>query len=93
MCALPRAPSAAARTSFSELEIGLPRETWNEFGSVEKWDLVDLLHGTLPEDPNGSMLPIRPEDILRALGRTDAEIRQIEADSEAEVIAGLLRRV
>lgn len=78
--------------SLSDFETALLRQAWERFGSIKKWDLIEILHTTLPEweDPNGSMKPIPPERVLRALGKTDAEIQQVEADGAANDLDLLL---
>jgi uncharacterized phage-associated protein len=56
------------------------------FGRMNKWSLVDWTH-ELPEwqDPRGSSLPIDPADILRAEGRSEADIQRI-AEGAAEAM-------
>lgn len=58
---------------FSDLslaETDLFSEVFNEFGAMDQWQLVRYTHdGGCPEwrDPDGSSLPIRPQDIFYAL--------------------------
>jgi uncharacterized phage-associated protein len=63
---------------LSKYEIGVLDSVYHKFGSMNIWVLRDFTH-TLPEwsDPHGSSFPIEPADILRASGRSDAEIREI----------------
>lgn len=79
---------------LSDYETSLLRRAWDDFGGIPKWDLIEVLHKTLPEweDPGGSVRPIRPEDILRAVGKTDDEIREIEADRAASVLDRLISK-
>ncbi len=47
-----------------------------EFGDKGEWDLVYYTHEKCPEwsDPQGSSIPIDPEEILRKIGKTPGEI-------------------
>ena len=51
------------------------------FGAMDQWSLVDYVH-TLPEwhDPEGTSTPIEYSDILRALGKSEDEISEIEGE-------------
>lgn len=53
------------------------------YGRMNWWQLRQLTHG-LPEwrDPEGSSLPIAPEEILRAEGKSPEEIERISQDAE-----------
>lgn len=68
---------------LSRYELGVLDSVYARFGRMNKWVLRDLTH-TLPEwnDPNGSSFPIYPEDILRAAGRSDSEIREMTEAAE-----------
>jgi uncharacterized phage-associated protein len=66
--------NAAARIpadllELSEADIGLLEETWERFGGMDQWKLRDWTHQNCPEwrDPEGSSLPIRPDDLFEAL--------------------------
>jgi uncharacterized phage-associated protein len=65
-----------------------------EYGKVEKWALVDLMHG-LPEweDPRGSSIPIDPAQILRAVGRSEREIRTMAENAEQALLIQELGRI
>lgn len=69
---------------LSDYEIGVLSGIHKRYGGMNKWALRDLTHG-LPEyrDPSGSMLPIMPEEILRAEGKTEAHIEAVRDDAEA----------
>lgn len=59
------------RLSDSDLEV--LAETWEEFGSWDRWDLVNYTHSTgCPEwqDPDGSSQPILYETLFEKLGYT-----------------------
>lgn len=60
-------------------------EVFEEFGSMDKWQLVELTH-TLPEweDPHGSSLPLALRDVLRGAGVDDEEADAIEHDLQGE---------
>ncbi len=55
-----------------------------EIHSVAPWEVSKWLHDNCPEwkDPSDSSRAIDPAEILRAAGRTDAEIKMIEESSE-----------
>lgn len=68
---------------LSRYDLSVLDDIYERYGKMNKWALRDLTH-TLPEwvDPNGSSLPIQPEDILRAEGRPSEEIEKIVSDAE-----------
>jgi uncharacterized phage-associated protein len=68
--------------TLSDAEVELIQSIYEEYGRMGKWRLVDLSHKILPEwhHPHGSSTPISYEDILRAVGKGDAEIAEIERD-------------
>ena len=53
---------------------------------LDRWKLRDFTH-TLQEwqDPNGSSLPITPENILEALGKSNQEVEEIRQGSNERV--------
>jgi uncharacterized phage-associated protein len=63
---------------LSRYETGVLGRIHAEYGHLNQFQLRDLTH-ELPEwtDPNGSSLPIDPRDILKAEGKSDAEIAKI----------------
>ena len=63
---------------LSEAEDEFLDETSRNFGHMNRWKLVDLVH-TLPEwkDPDGSAFPIEYADILKAQNKKPDEIRAI----------------
>ncbi len=69
---------------LSDAEEELLRAVHKEFGHLDKWKLVGLLHQMLPEwqDPGRSSSPIAYRDILLAGGKTDLEIAAIEEELE-----------
>ena len=78
--ALIRDPGVEA---LSEYETEVLDKIYDQYGQMDKWQLVDLTH-KLPEwqDPQGSSIPIDPLVILRDAGVSEAEIRQIVEESE-----------
>lgn len=69
---------------LSEAEEKLLDSVDDHFGNRSVWKLVDWMHvdGNIPEwsNPEGSSAPISYGDILRALGKSNEEIEQIEAE-------------
>jgi uncharacterized phage-associated protein len=76
--------SPPAEGALSDYEISVLHEVHEKYGRMGKWALVDLTH-TLQEwtDPGGSSYPIRPEDILRASGKSDEEIKHLTGEAES----------
>ncbi|MDH2299656.1 Panacea domain-containing protein [Cobetia sp. 29-18-1] len=65
---------------LSRADIASLDRVWEEFGSMDRWQLVDLVHETCAEwkDPNGSAFPISPQDVFKALGRSSSQ-SEVEA--------------
>lgn len=76
-----RSPGVA---NLSEAETELLDTVFRDCIGKGKWDLVDLTH-TFPEwrNPGRSMQPIAVEEILKALGMSDEDVRRIR-DTAAE---------
>jgi uncharacterized phage-associated protein len=68
---------------LSQYELRVLDATFDEFGYMNRWDLVGLTHD-LPEwvNPNGSPVPIEPETILREEGWDPAAVRNAAHDAE-----------
>lgn len=68
---------------LSEAEESLIREVFDQHGAKSRWEIRDFTH-TLAEwqDPKGSSIKIDYKDILRAGGKTEAEIESILEDIE-----------
>ena len=64
-------------------EVRLLEEAVTCVQTLDKWKIVEYTH-TLPEwkNPNGSSLPITPEDILRALHKPDEAVEEIRQASD-----------
>jgi len=73
----------AGSDELSRAEEDLIREIFGKFGHMSRWAIVDYSH-TLSEwvDPEGSMFPIEYRDILKAGGKTESEIAEIERELE-----------
>jgi uncharacterized phage-associated protein len=71
-------------SEISHAEETLIDEIYAAYGKRNRWDLVRLSH-ELPEwqDPKGGAIPIEYRDILRAGGKTEAEVAAIEAELES----------
>ncbi len=70
----------AGREKLSQAEIDLVGSIFERYGHIVEWDLVALLHKELPEwqNPKGSRIPIHYEDILKAVGKDEAEIKAVQ---------------
>jgi uncharacterized phage-associated protein len=68
---------------LSVAEESLIDEMFKRFGAKNRWELVDIAHN-LPEwkNPEGSAIPLRYEDILRAEKRPQEEINEILRELE-----------
>lgn len=73
---------------LSVAELALIEEVFARHGKMNRWDLVEHVH-TFPEwqDPDGSALPISYHDILKAGGKTEAEIAAVLEDIEELICA------
>ncbi len=65
---------------LSEREINIIDDIDKKFKNFNQWKMVEYCHDNLPEwqDPGCTSVPIRIEDILRALDKTEIEIGLIE---------------
>lgn len=77
---------------LSNAELNLTEEVFNDFGSLSRWELVDLTHDKFSEweDPEGSAIPIDYTDILKAGGKTEIEITAIKHELEG---LALIKRI
>lgn len=76
------------RAALSQAEAETLDSVFEKYGALGPWELEKLTH-TFAEwkHPGKSCLPIEPEDILRAVGKTDAELEsaRIEAVTTAHL--------
>jgi uncharacterized phage-associated protein len=70
---------------LSRAEEHMLQSIFDQYGHMNRWDLVDLVH-KFPEwrNPHGSSIPIRIEEILRALEEPAENIEAIVAELENE---------
>lgn len=80
------APQVAGKTQRDLLELSdadaeILAETWDRFGHLTEWQLRDFTHEHCPEwtDPDGSMMPLKFEDLFRALNFSNDQTREYEA--------------
>ncbi len=54
---------------LSDADVMVLNDTWQQFGTMTGWQLRDYTHAHCPEwkDPDGSMIPMKPEDLFSAL--------------------------
>jgi uncharacterized phage-associated protein len=86
-----RNPSAVPNSQLSPAEEALLDEVFARFGKMNRWDLVKYTH-TLPEwtDPQGSSLPIAPDDILVSEGYSEKDVAEMRAEWEEAAYAASL---
>ncbi len=69
---------------LSEMEVGLVEEVFKEHGYKNRWRIRDETHKFGEwRDPDGSMIPITYEDILKAGGKTPEEVQEIREEIES----------
>lgn len=71
---------------LSEAELEILRDVYEEYRAMDTWELIRHLHDVLPEwrdqEPKpGKRNDIRPEDILKAVGKED-KIKAVREDME-----------
>lgn len=86
-----RDPENVPHDQLSPAEIAIVDEIFERYGRRSRWELVEVTH-ELPEwtDPEGSSLPISPDDILRSEGYSDEEIAELRAEWEEAAYASSL---
>jgi len=86
-----RDPDVVPHDQLSPAEEALVDEIFARYGHLGRWELVDRTH-QLPEwsDPQGSSIPISPDEILRNEGYSDEEIAGIKAEWEEAAYASTL---
>jgi hypothetical protein len=77
--------------ALSAAEEALLDEIFERFGAMDRWELVRFTH-SLPEwtDPEGSSLPIQPDEILQSAGYSQEEIAGMMAEWEEAAYAASL---
>lgn len=71
---------------LSDADLQILGETWQKFGRMDQWELRDYTHDHCPEwkDPEGSMIPMQPEELFEALKFTPAQRDAAMAKLRAE---------
>jgi uncharacterized phage-associated protein len=61
-------------------------EVYKSCGHYDRFDLAELTHD-FPEwqDPHGTSIPISVEDILKNVGKSDEEIKEIQQEAAREI--------
>lgn len=64
---------------LSDADIAIADAVWQRFGHMGRWQIRDWTHDNCPEwkDPRGSSMPIRDEDLLRVLGKSEAAAQEL----------------
>ena len=70
---------------LSAFEIKILDRIDEQFKDYDVWDLVAYVHKNCPEwkDPEGSSIPIKPEEVLESIGKTSEEIDWMLAEANA----------
>lgn len=72
---------------LSEAEIELIHNVFDQYRHIDKWELSNIFHQFSEwQDPQGSVIPITYQDILRFNGKTDVEIAAIVDELESIAI-------
>jgi uncharacterized phage-associated protein len=67
---------------LSKQEKTLLAAIFKKYKAFDQWEMVDICHKILSEwqNPKGTSIPIRIEDVLKALNKTEMETSLIEED-------------
>lgn len=71
-------------SALSKREIEVIDEIFEKYKKADQWKMVAICHDLLPEwkDPGDGAIPISVKTILKAVKKTDAEIREIASEVE-----------
>lgn len=71
---------------LSDADLEILAEVWGQFGRMSQWELRDWTHDNCPEwkDPEGSMIPMRLEDLFAALKYSPEQTREAMERLEGE---------
>jgi len=71
---------------LSDADVGILSDIWDQFGGMDQWELREYTHDHCPEwkDPEGSMIPMQPEDFFEALKFTPEQRKAAMAKLRAE---------
>lgn len=84
-------------TELSEADLEILAETWRRFGRMSSLQLRQYTHRHCPEwkDPEGSMIPMRPEELFTALNftpeRTQQALARLREADEVEAAFAAVR--
>ena len=78
--------NGSALGHISKSSMAAMDKVWDEFGTMEPFEIRDYTHNHCPEweDPHGSSLPIPIERVLCAVGYTEKQARSIAKRLEEE---------
>jgi len=70
---------------LSKFEINILDQIDSQYKNFSVWDMIDHTHKNCPEwkNPEGSAVPIHPEELLESIGKTPEEIEWILAETKA----------
>lgn len=76
---------SAPTDKLSRYEVELLNRTYNQYGHMDRWKLVELLHRILPEwqNPGGGAYPIEYADILRAEDWSEQDIAVLSSENRS----------
>ncbi len=71
---------------LSDADLSTLADVWQQFGRMSAWELRQWTHNNCPEwkDPDGSMIPMSPEDLFAALKFTPEQKHEALARLKAE---------
>ncbi len=71
---------------LSDADLEILAEVWGQFGRMSQWELRDWTNDNCPEwkDPEGSMIPMRLEDLFAALKYSPEQTREAMERLEGE---------
>lgn len=74
---------------LSDADVEVLAEVWGQFGRMNQWELRDWTHDNCPEwkDPEGSMIPMKLEDLFAALKYSPEQAREAMERLEGESAA------
>ena len=73
------------QSELSLYEMQVLDQMYEKFGKYTLGQIIEYAHNNCPEwkNPEGSSLPIKPQEILESIGRTPEEIEWILAETNA----------
>ena len=73
------------QSELSAFEMKILDQVYYKFENYSFSQMIDYVHSNCPEwkNPEGSSIPIAPQEILKSIGRTHDEIEWILAETEA----------